>query len=287
MENNQKALPLLVLAAFFWSTSGVLIKLVSLPSLAIAGYRSLVAAFVILILCRKEIKISWGLDVLAAAVCMGLFCISFVLATKLSTAANAIVLQYSASAYVAVLAPFLIKEPTRRQDWMVLVIVILGIALFFMDDISIDGFWGILIGIAGGVFWAMATIFLRKSKDASTAWPLVLGNFIAAGLCLPFMYIQEVAFLDVLGILGLGIISIGAGYAIFSHAIKKAHALEAVLVCSIEPLINPLWVFFFAGEIPGPWALAGAGLVLTAVFSRSVSQVILKEKSGGPDRMSC
>ncbi len=274
MGNNQKAVAMLILAAVFWSTSGILIKLVSMPPLAIAGWRSLIAAVVILIMCRKEIQISWNPDVLIAALCMGLFCICFVGATKLSTAANAIVLQYSASAYVAILAPIIINEPTRRQDWLFLVIVIIGISLFFLDDLSIQGIWGIVIGIVGAVFWAVANIFLRKSKNHSTAWPLALGNFMAAGLCLPFMFSQAPGFSDTLGILGLGVVSIGAGYAVYSYAIKQVHALEAILICSVEPLINPLWVFIFAGELPGPASLMGGGLVLTAVTVRSVAKVI-------------
>lgn len=274
MENNQKALPMLILAAVFWSTSGVLIKLVSMPPLAIAGWRSFIAALVILVMCRKEIRVSWNRDVLVAAACMGLFCICFVGATKLSTAANAIVLQYSASAYVAILAPIMINEPTRRQDWLFLLIVILGVSLFFLDDLSIHGIWGIVIGIMGAVFWAVANIFLRKSKNHSTAWPLALGNFMAACLCLPFMFSQVPCFTDTLGILGLGVISIGAGYVVYSYAIKQVNALEAILICSVEPLINPLWVFIFAGEIPGPASLMGGGLVLTAVTVRSVAKVI-------------
>mgnify|MGYP001551306196 CR=1 FL=1 len=270
MEASRKAVPLLILAAIFWSTSGVLIKLVAMPPLAIAGWRSFVAAWVILVLCRKEIKVSWNRDVLIAAVCMGLFCICFVGATKLSTAANAIVLQYSASAFVAVLAPIIINEPTRRQDWLFLAVVVFGIGLFFLDDLSLRGIWGIILGITGALLWALSNIFLRKSKNHSTAWPLALGNFLAAILCLPFMFSQAPSLSDAMGIIGLGVISIGAGYAIFSYAIKHVQALEAVLICSIEPLINPLWVFLFAGEIPGPSSLAGGGLVLAAVTVRSL-----------------
>ena len=269
---NEKRLAVLMLytAAIFWSTSGVLIKLVALHPMAIAGWRSLIAGGVILLLCRKEVRISWGINPVMAAACMGLFCVCFVVATKLTTAANAIVLQYAASAYVAILAPKMLGEPTRRQDWYLLSVVVGGIGLFFVDTLSVRGTMGILVGMVGSAFWAGAMIFLRKSRSGSTAWPLALGNFMAAGLCLPFMFRQTPTSMDWLGIVGLGVISLGAGYAVFAYAIKRVRALEAVLIPSIEPLINPMWVFLATGEAPGMWSLLGGTLVLAAVTVRGM-----------------
>ena len=269
---NEKRLAVLMLytAAIFWSTSGVLIKLVALHPMAIAGWRSLIAGGVILLLCRKEVRISWGINPVMAAACMGLFCVCFVVATKLTTAANAIVLQYAASAYVAILAPKMLGEPTRRQDWYLLSVVVGGIGLFFVDTLSVRGTMGILVGMVGSAFWAGAMIFLRKSRNGSTAWPLALGNFMAAGLCLPFMFRQTPTSMDWLGIVGLGVISLGAGYAVFAYAIKRVRALEAVLIPSIEPLINPMWVFLATGEAPGMWSFLGGTLVLAAVTVRGM-----------------
>jgi drug/metabolite transporter (DMT)-like permease len=271
MNENRMAVLMLLSAAIFWSTSGVLIKLVALPSLAIAGWRSLIAGGVILLLCRKEVKVSWSSNALLAAVCIGLFCICFVVATKLTTAANAIVLQYAASAYVAIMAPRMLGEPTCRQDWYVLTMVAAGICLFFMDDLSMRGILGILVGIAGSLFWAGAMIFLRKSRNGSTSWPIALGNFMAAGVCLPVMFRQAPTSMDWIGLAGLGVISLGIGYAVFSYGIKRVRALEAVLIPSIEPLINPVWVFLFTGEMPGRWAFVGGTLVLAAVTLRGVA----------------
>ncbi len=249
----------------------MLIKFVALHPMAIAGWRSLIAGSVILLLCRKEVKISWRSDPLLAAGCIGVFCVCFVVATKLSTAAHAIVLQYSASVYVAILAPGMLGEPTRRQDWYFLLVVIVGICLFFVDELSMRGILGILVGIVGSIFWAGSMIFLRKSRNGSTAWPLALGNFMATGFCLPFMFRQVPTTMDWLGLTGLGVISLGAGYAVFSYAIKRVRALESVLIPSIEPLINPVWVFLFFGEAPGMWAFIGGTLVLAAVTVRGIA----------------
>lgn len=271
LNENRMAILSLLVAAVFWSTSGVLIKLVALPPLAIAGWRSLIAGGVILLLCRKEIRVSWAIDPLLSALCMGLFCISFVVATKLTTAANAIVLQYAASAYVAILAPGMLGEPTRRRDWYFLSLVLVGISLFFLDDLSFRGTLGIVVGMVGSLFWAGAMIFLRRSRCGSTAWPLALGNFMAAGFCLPFMFRQAPTSADWLGLAGLGVVSLGIGYAVFSYGIKRVRALEAVLIPSIEPLINPVWVFLVFGEMPGKWAFIGGTVVLAAVTVRGVA----------------
>ena len=266
MNENRLAVLMLVAAAIFWSTSGVLIKLVDLPALAIAGWRSLIAGGVIVLLCRRSVRVSWRADTLLAAACMGLFCISFVVATKLTTAANAIVLQYASSVYVAILAPRMLGEPTGKQDWLFLGLVVVGIGLFFMDDLSTQGVIGIMVALGGSLFFAGAMIFLRKSRNRSTAWPIALGNFMATGLCLPFMFQQTPSAIDWLGISGLGVVSLGIGYALFAYGIKRVRALDSVLIPSIEPLINPLWVFLFVGEMPGRWALIGGALVLSAVM---------------------
>lgn len=270
MSGNRLAVPMLFAAAIFWSTSGVLIKLVALHPMAIAGWRSLIAGVVILVLCRKTVKLSLSQDALISAGCMGLFCISFVIATKLTTAANAIVLQYAGSIYVAILAPRMLAEPTDRADWYFLLAVVAGISLFFMDNLSRKGVAGIMVGMVGSIFWAGTVLFLRKTRGGSTAWPLALGNFMAAGLCLPFMLRQAPTAMDWIGLVGLGVISLGIGYAIFAYSIKRVGALEAVLIPSIEPLINPIWVFFIAGETPGRWALVGGSLVLAAVTGRGL-----------------
>jgi len=271
IHENRLAVVMLVCAAVFWSTSGVLIKLVALHPLAIAGWRSLIAGLVIWWLCRKSVRISWGANVLLAGACMGLFCICFVVATKLTTAANAIVLQYSASAYVAILAPRMLGEPTRKEDWYFLSMVVAGICLFFFDSLSTRGVLGILVGMVGSVFWAGAMIFLRKSRHGSTAWPIALGNFMAAGLCLPYMFRQLPSTSDCLGLVGLGVVSLGIGYALFSYGIQRVRALEAVLIPAIEPLINPIWVFLLIGEMPGMWAFVGGTLVLAAVTVRGLA----------------
>ena len=271
MNENRLAVLMLVCAAVFWSTSGVLIKLVALHPMAIAGWRSLIAGFVIVLLCRRSIRVSWGFNALLAGACMGLFCICFVVATKLTTAANAIVLQYSASAYVAVLAPRMLGEPTRTQDWYFLSTVVVGVCLFFFDSLSMQGVLGILVGVVGSLFWAGAMIFLRKSRHESTAWPLALGNFMAAGVCLPYMFRQMPTSVEWLGLAGLGVVSLGIGYALFAYGIKRVRALESVLIPSIEPLINPIWVFLATGEAPGMWAFIGGTLVLAAVTVRGLT----------------
>lgn len=270
MQNNRTAVIMLLAAACFWSTSGILIKMVSLHPLSIAGWRSLIAGITVLLLCRKSVCISWDRYTLGAAACMGLFCISFVGATKLGIAATAIVLQYSSAAWVAVLAPVMLGEPTRRRDWYIMALVSVGICLFFFDELSLQATAGLWCGVACSFLWAGTVLFLRKTREQSTAWPIALGNIMAAALCLPFMFSQVPTLQDAAGLVGLGTVSLGAGYAVYAYAVQRVTALEAVLICSVEPLINPIWVFLGTGEIPGPMSLTGGGLVLVAVTIRGI-----------------
>lgn len=268
MKEKILAVGMLFLAALFWSTSGVLIKLVDWHPLAIAGWRSFVAGFAIFLLCYREVRVSFGRGEILAGLFMGLFCICFVASTKLTTAANAIVLQYAAPVYVAVLAPRVLGEPTRRRDWYFLGLTVFGIGLFFLDKVSTRGLAGIVLGVVGSFLWAGVALSVRKARERSTAWPLSLGNFAAAAFCLPFMFRGSPGAEGWVGVILLGVVSLGAGYAVFSYAIKRVTALESVLIPSVEPIINPIWVFLATGEVPGPWAVAGGVLVLGAVTLR-------------------
>ncbi len=270
MSESGKAVLLLLMAAVFWSTSGVLIKLVQWGPLAISGWRSLVAAVPIWLLCRREVRLAFNREQVWAGICCCLFCTAFVASTKLTTAANAILLQYTAPIYVAILAPRLLGEPTPRRDWGFVGLTLLGMALFFLDQVTLEGLLGICLGIAGALLWALMILLVRRQRASSTAGPLVLGNFLTFFCCLPFALEGSPGGLGWPGIVLLGVVSLGLGYAAFARAIKRVTALESILLPTLEPLLNPLWVFLLYGERPGPWALLGGGIVLVAVTARGI-----------------
>lgn len=269
--SHRRAVLLLIIASILWSLGGVLIKSVDWPSMAKAGARSLLAAGVMWAWLRRP-QFSWSPIQIGAAVTYAALVFLFVLANDLTTAANAIFLQYTSPIYVALLGGWLLGEKARRIDWICIVVALGGIALFFRDGFSTSGFWGNIAALCSGLGAAMLAMLLRKEKDASPASSLLLGNLLAAAIGLPFLLGhpitgQQCAIIGVLGVVQLGI-----PYLLYSAAIKRVTALEAILISMLEPILNPIWVAMAKGEVPGPWSLAGGALVLGAVLIRGLAR---------------
>jgi len=259
----------ILLATVLFSSNGVLVKWIPGHPLAISGLRSLLAIPVLLLFLRKP-RFTWsGVQVGAALAYAGMV-IGFVTATRLTTAANAVVLQYSSPIYVALLSGWMLNERMSRLDWLTIVCVLGGVLLFFLDRLSPSGLAGNLIALGSGLSSALLLIFLRKQKHGSPAESIVLGNIIAAAVGLPFMVTAFPPRSAWPGILMLGVFQLGIAYVIYTRAIKKVTALEAVVIKGLEPILNPLLVYLFIGERPGPWALCGAAIVFSAVSVRSV-----------------
>ncbi len=263
------ALLLLILTAFFWSLGGLMIKKVNLHPVAIAGWRSAIAVVFLLLLTGKP-KITWSLPQIGCALAYAGNMFSFIAATKLTTAANAILLQYAAPAYVAIFGISFLKEYPRRLDWWAVGFTLVGMVLFFFDRISLTGMWGNLAGICAGVTFAWLILFLRKQKEGSPVESVIMGNALTALLALPLLVRTQPTGQDWIWLVLLGSIQTAVPYIIYSIAIRHVTALEGVLVPVIEPLLNPTWAFLFLGEIPGFWAVLGGVTILSAVTIRSV-----------------
>jgi drug/metabolite transporter (DMT)-like permease len=268
---HRSAIVLLLLAAVLWSLGGVLIKSVEWPSMAKAGARSAIASVVLWLWLRKP-KFTWRPTQLAAAVAYaGTVCL-FVVANDRTTAANAIFLQYTAPIYVALLGSWWLGEHVRRIDWICIFVALAGIGLFFRDQFSPRGFDGILASLASGFCFAVLVLLLRKQRDASPASALLLGNLLTAGVGLPFAFGHAVPPPSQMAALAtLGVVQLGLPYVLYSIAIRRVTALEAVLIPMLEPILNPIWVALAHGEMPGFWSLCGGALVLGSVLLRGLA----------------
>jgi drug/metabolite transporter (DMT)-like permease len=264
---------LLLLAALCWSLGGVLIKSIDWPPMAIAAGRSTIAIPIIL-LCVGWPRFTFSLAQIGGAIGYALTVVLFVFATRMTTAANAIFLQYTAPIYVALIGRWYLKERASPIDWLVIAVALLGIALFFLDRLTIAGWWGNIIALGSGLAFAAVALFLRKEKAGSPIASIVLGNVIVALAGLPFMLVAPS-----LGggswwrLLLLGTVQLGLPYVFYAAAIKHVTALEATLIPLLEPVLNPLWVMLALGERPGPWAIFGALLVLGAVLGRGLMMI--------------
>ncbi|QTL98259.1 EamA family transporter [Iocasia frigidifontis] len=267
---------LLIITASLWSLGGLLIKLIDWNPLAIAGARSIISAIVILVYLKKP-KITWSKPQLGATLAYVATVIFFVIATKMTTAANAILLQFTAPIYVTLLSPWLLKEKTRISDWLIVLTVLGGMALFFLDNLSLYNIYGNLIAAASGISFAFFTLFMRMQKNDSPLESVLLGNIVTSIICIPFIFQAGPGSSGWLFLIILGVLQLGLPYILYSKAIKHVSAIDAILIPVIEPLLNPVWVFLFLGETPGSWALIGGIIVLAAITGRSFLP-ILKSK---------
>lgn len=266
---HRRAVLMLLATAVLWSLGGVLIKWVHWNPLAIAGMRSLIGGVVIALIFRKELKFTGSFEQLGAAAAYAGTVVLFVVANKLTTAANAILLQYTAPIYVALFSPWFLGERARGNDWLSLAVILVGMLLFFGDELSLDGYLGNGVALASGFCFAWLTLFLRRHREESAISSLVLGNLLAGLIGLPFMFQSMPDATSWIGLLLLGVVQLGLPYVMYALALRHIRAVEGILLPMIEPVLNPLWVFLLLGETPGPLALLGGAIILGAVVFRA------------------
>ena len=264
-----KAIGFLIVTAILWSSAGLLLKMISWNPIAIAGMRSAIAAIVLLAFLRRP-HMTWSSAQIGGAIAYTVTVILFVSANKLTTAANAILLQYTSPIYVALFGAWFLRERATRLDWITISVVMGGMGLFFLDDLTTGGFWGNVCAISSGVTFACFVLFMRKQKNDSPLESVFLGNILTALIGLPFMFQTVPNASSWVGLILAGVIQLGLSQVLYAAAIKHVAALEAILIAVIEPILNPLWVLLIMGEAPGPWALLGGFIVLASVTFRYV-----------------
>jgi drug/metabolite transporter (DMT)-like permease len=256
----------IVLAALLWSTGGIGIKAVADPPLKVTFYRSIFAAVTLFLLFRRDVtRFPRSPAFFAAIVAYGLCLTSFVIATKWTTAANAIFLQYSGVVWVMLLAPIVVREPMRRRDAIAIVVALTGMALFFIGKFETRGMAGNGMALVSSVFFALLILALRREHDASRA-AVTWGNVALALVLFPFVASDlGLTLKSFLAFLFLGVFQIGFAYAFFVKGLRYVTATQASLTGMIEPVANPVWVLLFLGEKPSTFAIGGAVVVLAAI----------------------
>ena len=175
--------------------------------------------------------------------------ILFVSATRTTSAANAILLQYTAPVYVAILGGVFLKEKPSIHHWLALVTIIMGLTLFFKDDLGPGQRVGNLLGLGSGLSFALFSIFMRLQKEGSPLESILLANLLTALIGIPFYFQGSGPHLTGwLSIGALGIFQSGSSLILFSYGIKRITALSAMLIAALGTTVKPVWVFFFTGE---------------------------------------
>lgn len=262
----------------------MIIKSVEWNPGAIAAARSLAAILTIAVLARKELdfsppaRLEW-----LGAFFLAFLSLSFVTATKLTTAANAILIQYTAPVWVAIAAPLLLRERTSGRDWFFIGLVFFGMTLFFKDSLSAEGKWGIASAIASSLFFAGVALVLRIARDGRPMKIMLYGNFllILTGLWFwrpPWPSAGDWALMAL-----AGVVQFGLPYYLYTLASRGASSLELVLITTLEPILNPVWVFMLLGEKPGLWSIIGGTVVLLTVTVWSILKIPASARSLGGD----
>ena len=267
-------------AAFLMSTNGLFIKLLPWHPVAMAGMRSMVA-LVFLVILRLVSPPPKGnknpvLPLIAAAILFAATIYTFFIANKLTTSANAIMLQYGAPIWTAILAWILIKEKPNWEHWCALALVIFGLVLIFRDGLGHSLDWRALLGDAiallCGIVFAAHSVFLRMLKNGTPSDAMLLAHIICAFVGIPFIILYPPSFTlpSSLSIIYMGIFQIGLASLLFAYGVKLISAVEALLIDSVEPVLNPIWVLAITGEKPSMAALAGGAAILAAVIFSSL-----------------
>lgn len=283
---------LVLAAAVLFSTGGAAIKATSLTSWQIAGFRSGVAVLALLAMvpsARRRLEPRAFPVAFAYAGAL----IFYVLANKLTTAANTIFLQSTAPLYILFLGPWLLKEPLRRRELVFMLMLALGLGMFFIGTepataTAPQPLAGNLLAVAGGVFWALTMVGLRwigkgpgdGVGPATTA--VVAGNLVAVILCLPLAVPVAASTPVDWGIVAyLGVVQIGLAYVSLTAGIRRVPALEASLLLLLEPVLNPIWAWWVHGERPALWALLGGAVILASTALKTVVDVALRPRGRG------
>ena len=285
LTNKASVSPLLLVlgAAVLWSTGGLFIKATHLSAFELSFGRSLLAAITIAIFTRRE---GFGINRISAvtSILYAALLILFVLATKLTTAANAIFLQYTAPVYVLILEPLFYKEKFRARDFVTVAVCVGGMSLFFVGKLRPQDVTGNLLALASGVCFALFFLLLRHSKarDVNRASSAIYGNLIVVLICAPAFFgaLQRgVTAVDFGRVAYLGIVQIGFAYLLFTLAMARGvRSLDAGIIGYIEPVLNPIWVFLFLGERPSGWAIIGGAIIIASVISHMIFEP--KAKTG-------
>jgi drug/metabolite transporter (DMT)-like permease len=285
-SKQNQAIIYMVLCATLWSTAGIFIKVIPWNPLVIAGLRSLISALVFLVYMRS---IKSGFVINKYSILSGIFLsgtfIFFIAANKLTTSANAIVLQYTAPMFIIILSALIFKQKFRFGDIVAVVVTTLGISMLFLDRLSSGNMLGNIVAIIAGLFFASMFITTSRADEKSRMSGILLGHLFTAAIGIPFIliYPTPISTISIVSILMLGIFQLGIPYILYGLAIKHCSPLACSLISAIEPLLNPLWVFIFIGEMPGFYAMIGGAVVISSVVAWCVWSNSVTNKQAASD----
>lgn len=268
MKKENIAIIEMLICAALWSVAGIFIKLIPWNGFAVAGMRSLIAGLTIaayMLITRRRYILSRR-TVIGGIMTAGVYT-CFTVANKLTTAANAIVLQFTCPVFIVLLSAIFLKQKIRKNDLAVVIATLAGIALFFFDQLKPGYILGNFVAIAAGMFMAVMFILVGNMEGDERFSTITNGQFLTFFVGLPFIIATKPEFTAAAtaSILVLGVFQLGISYILYVKSTQYCPPLACCLLGALEPLLNPVWVLIFDGERPGVWALIGGIIVVVSI----------------------
>jgi len=269
-SEHKRGLLAVFIAAVLWSSGGLFIKLISLNAMQLSFFRAGIAAITFALIFRKRILVI-NKFTLINSIFYSLVLISFVIATKTTTAANAIFLQATAPIYVLIFEPLINKTKYEKSNIITVAVCFIGMLFFFIGELEPGHLEGNLVALFSGIMFAAFFLGMKKNDIKHQQSSIFFGNVLVTIISIPFILSLDTISLDDLWMLGyLGVFQIAIAYAFFASGLKRVFAVEASIISMIEPVLNPVWVFFGYGEVPSFWAIIGGIIIISAILVKTL-----------------
>ena len=267
MREEAKGRWMILLAGVLWSLAGVFIKSLELHPLTIVFYRSLFASLSFLLFARPA-RWTFSSSLLVSAASYTAAISFFVSANKLTTAANAIILQYTAPIFVFLFVRLLFREPILKPNLLALLIGMAGVAVIFIGSAGEPDSAGVVVAVLSGLFFAVFMTNLRFLRAVDTGYLTLVNNLACCLVLLPLAPSLSLSAREALTLAVMGVVQLGIPYFLFSKGLERISLQEASLIVLIEPVLNPTWVALAFGEMPSVATFFGGGMILLSLGFR-------------------
>lgn len=268
---KQRGILCVFFSAVLYSLGGICMKFIPWNGMSINSGRNVIALMVIgayLLLTKHPLR--FNRSIALGAVCVSGTNILFCIANKMTTSANAIVLQFTAPIFVLLLSVLIWKKKPKKLDLITCAVVLAGVVCFFLDALEMGGMMGNILALISGLTYA-GVFLLNEMPGGDPICSVFWGDMLSVITGLPFL-LQETAFPPsaIVSLLILGAFQVGLAYILICIGLKTTPAVTASLISGIEPVLNPILVAVFYGETIGPMALLGAVIVIGGVVVYNV-----------------
>ena len=274
MCNKSLGTAAVLAASLCFSTGGLLMKIIPWNPLAINGVRNVIAAVVIgLYILATHHKLKFNFTVLVGAISMAGVTTLFSIANKLTTAGNTIILQYTAPIWIVILMFLIFGKKPDRTALISILIVLAGILCFFFEALSTGKWLGDLCALMSGIFYA--GVFMLNSFEKGDALSSVFFGQIACGVFLSPLVVHETDFSApvLISVFLLGAVQVGIAYIFFTFGTKYTDPVTASIINALEPILNPILVAVFYGEMLGRISIVGAVIVLCGILYYNLRKI--------------